>query len=432
VIRIEALRVHAGEFTLAVDDLTVETGEYLIVLGPTASGKTLLLESLAGLRSLHRGRVWFDERDVTRDPPERRRAGLVYQDYALFPHLTVADNVGFGLERSHAAGLKRSAGGGGGERAGGKPAGATPDGAAPGGAAPFSRTRQQTIEALTGMLGITHLLERYPEGLSGGEKQRVALARALAVEPRLLLLDEPLSALDGPTRLELRRELKRIHRELGTTVIHVTHDLDEAMALGDRMAVLVRGSLRQVGTPTEVTRHPADREIAALAGIPNVFDVEETSLAAGGRGVRARLRGGCELLADLSPGPAAQGPLAAVVRAEEIEITPGGRDGSDGPVADDGSVDGADGRVDGVAAGNRLRGVITAVQLQSGHALVEVRVDPVDAAGGAETGGGAELPVFTVDVLRPQVERLGLEPGLQVGLYFAGKAVHLCRAGAGR
>jgi len=427
VIRIEALRVRAGEFTLAVDDLTVETGEYLIVLGPTASGKTLLLESLAGLRRLHGGRVWLDERDVTGDPPEKRRAGLVYQDYALFPHLTVADNVGFGLERSHAADLKRATGGGGSERAGGKPAGATPDGAAP-----PSRTRRQTIEALTGMLGITHLLERYPEGLSGGEKQRVALARALAVEPRLLLLDEPLSALDGPTRLELRRELKRIHRELGTTVIHVTHDLDEAMALGERMAVLVRGSLRQVGTPTEVTRHPADREIAALAGIPNVFDVEETSLVAGGRGVRARLRGGCELLADLSPGPAAQGPLAAVVRAEEIEITPGWSHGVDGLADGGGLVDGADGRVDGAAAGNRLRGVIATVQLQSVHALVEVRVDPVDAAGGAETGGCAEPPVFTVDVLRPQVEKLGLEPGLRVGLYFAGTAVHLCRAGAGR
>jgi molybdate transport system ATP-binding protein len=374
VIRIEGLLVRAGDFALTVEDLTVSPGEYLIVLGPTASGKTLLLESVAGLRRLHAGRVWFGARDVTAEPPERRKAGLVYQDYALFPHLTVAGNIGFGLKKGGPTGARA--------------------------AVVRGRAGNVRVRELASLLHIDHLLDRYPEGLSGGEQQRVALARALAIEPQLLLLDEPLSALDGPTRLELRRELKRLHRELGATVIHVTHDLDEAMALGQSMAVLMRGRLCQVGTPDDVTRHPADREIAALVGITNVFAVDEVHAAGEGLGVRVRLGGGQELIVDTPARAFPPGPLFAVVRAEEIDIAPAA-----------------------AARDNVLSGIIRTVQLQSVHALVEVEVVPV---------GSADPPVFTVDVLRPQVDKLRLEPGLQVRLGFTRSAVHLCGAGAGR
>lgn len=377
MIRVEGLQVRAGDFKLDVDHLSVSPGEYLIVLGPTASGKTVLLESVAGLRRLHAGRVWFGSRDVTAEPPERRKAGLVYQDYALFPHLTVAGNIGFGLRN--------------GGRAGVRPAGAT--------ARARGRAGNDRVRELASLLHIDHLLDRYPQGLSGGEQQRVALARALAIEPQLLLLDEPLSALDGPTRLELRRELRRLHGELGTTVIHVTHDLDEAMALGQNMAVLMRGRLRQVGTPDDVTRHPADREIAALVGITNVFAVDEAFAAGEGLGGRVRLRSGQELAVDTPAGAVPPGPLFAVVRAEEIDIAQ-------------------------AAAGqdNVLGGIIKTVQLQSAHAVVEVEV---------MSAGGGEPPIFTVDVLRPQVDRMRLEPGLRVCLGFAGSAVHLCGAGTG-
>ncbi len=403
MIRIEGLRLRAGDFTLSVEELAVERGEYLIVLGPTASGKTLLLESLAGLRRLQSGVIWFDGRDVTSEPPERRRAGLVYQDYALFPHLTVAGNIGFGLHRDT-------------------------------GAAPSRRDR---VERLACLLGIGGLLERYPDGLSGGEQQRVALARALAIEPELLLLDEPLSALDGPTRLELRRELKRLHGELGTTVVHVTHDLDEAMGLGGRMAVLMRGEFRQVGTPAEVTRCPVDREIAALVGIPNVFEVQGAPTEAPEGGCTVRLRSGHRLLVDASSGGATRvlgpPPWCVVVRAEEIDLVssadPAGANGRGSSPADTAECG---------SGWNHLSGVVASVQMQSVHALVEVRLSPV--AGMADTAGaeanttapavaeaGAEPPVFMVEVLRPQVERLGLAPGLPVRIGFESRAAHFCR-----
>jgi ABC-type Fe3+/spermidine/putrescine transport system ATPase subunit len=379
MIRLEGLKVRAGDFTLDVDELAVAPGEYLMVLGPTASGKTLLLESIAGLRALQAGHVWFGPRDVTGEPPERRKAGLVYQDYALFPHLTVAANVGFGLPRE---------------------------------------ARPERVAALARLVGIGGLLDRYPEGLSGGEKQRVALARALAVEPELLLLDEPLSALDGPTRLELRRELKRLHGELGATVIHVTHDLDEAMALGDRMAVLVGGALRQVGTTGDVTRRPADRQVAALVGITNVFEVEAVTTDEG-LGTRARLRSGHRLVVDAQD---KVGPVSrfAVVRAEEIEIEPS-------PPASAAAREA--GGADWAGDGNRLDGIVRAVHMQSVHAVVEVELLP--ALEAAPSATAAPPALFSVDVLRPQVGRLGLEPGVHVRLDFASSAVHLCGEGTG-
>jgi len=386
MIRLEALRVRAGDFSLAIDDLSIAPGEYVMVLGPTASGKTVLLETIAGLRRPQAGRVWFGDREVTSEAPEGRGTGLVYQDYALFPHLTVAENISFGLT------WRRS-----------------------------QRNQGSRVSELAAMLGIGGLLKRYPEGLSGGERQRVALARALAIEPEVLLLDEPLSALDGPTRTDLQRQLAQIHRDLGATVMHVTHDLDEALALGDRMAVLMDGRLSQVGVPEYVTRHPADTDVARLVGLANVFAV--ASLTPGGRvsaggsgdgGVLVRLANGTELLVEESAAPAARpaASLYAAIPAEEIELTP--LETASGLTA------GASWESGDRAGANVINGVTTSVRVQSVHAVIEVEArSPVS--------GAAPLTVV-VHVLRPEVEKMGIRPGLQVGLRIPVAAVHICRA----
>lgn len=381
MIRIEGLRVRAGGFRLAIDELTVATGEYLMVLGPTASGKTMLLEAIAGLRRLEAGRVWFGSAEVTEEPPERRRVGLVYQDYALFPHLTVEENIGFGLGR---------------------------------------RDRERVTE-LASLLGIRQLLTRYPEGLSGGEQQRVALARALAVEPELLLLDEPLSALDGPTRLELQRELKRLHGDLGATVVQVTHDLDEATSLGDRMAVLIAGQLRQVGSPDEVIRLPADAQVAALVGIGNIFPVAEVRDAADGWHRLVRLETGHELLAHGTagecPAHAARG-LWAAVRGEEIGVEAAVERAAEQTVFRPGGSDDSHNAGDGpMEQVNVLAGIVRAVQLQSVQALIEVEVP--------SRAGTAPL-VVSVNVLRPQASRMELAAGSPVVLRIPARALHMC------
>lgn len=237
-LQIQNLYVDLKEFHLRGLDLEVATGEYFVVLGPTGAGKTVLLETIAGLFQPHRGSVLLDGVDITATPPEDRRIGFVYQDYALFPHLDVADNIAFGLklrQRLERQGVERR------------------------------------VTEISQMLSIHHLLHRSISTLSGGERQRVALARALTVEPRILLLDEPLSALDPETREGLQRELSRIHRELNTTALHVTHDFEEAVALADRIAVVHQGRIVQVGTPEDIFRRPANEFVARFVGVRNIF-----------------------------------------------------------------------------------------------------------------------------------------------------------------
>ncbi|WP_292519040.1 ABC transporter ATP-binding protein [Methanoculleus sp.] len=237
MLSIRDLSLSLGEFFLAGVDLTVADGEYFIVLGPTGAGKTILLETIAGIYAPDTGTITLDGRDITRTDPKDRGIGMVYQDYMLFPHLTVAANIGFGL-------LQR---------------GVDP-----------ARIREAVREAAD-LLGIGHLLDRTPGTLSGGEQQRAAIARALVLRPRVLLLDEPLSALDAVTRDRLRKELRAVHRATNTTVVHITHHFEDIFALADRVAVMQDGKVVQTGTPDEVFRKPATEFVAAFTGMENVY-----------------------------------------------------------------------------------------------------------------------------------------------------------------
>jgi ABC-type sulfate/molybdate transport systems ATPase subunit len=227
-LELEQLEVRAGDFHLGPISLAVDEGEYLVVLGPTGAGKTVTLETIAGLRTADAGLILMDGRDVARAAPELRRIGFLYQDSLLFPHLSVRENVAYGAHR-----LPRA-------------------------------QRADAIARLTRLLQIDSVIGRVPRGLSGGERQRVALARALAGKPVILLLDEPMASLDPNSRLELRQTLLRLHRELGTTTVHVTHDFAEALALADRVAIMIEGKLLQVGAPREVFSKPDSAAIASF------------------------------------------------------------------------------------------------------------------------------------------------------------------------
>jgi len=237
MIRIENVSKDLGEFKLDGATLQIDEGEYFIILGPTGAGKTILIETIAGIYRPDSGRVFLNGTDVTDILPKDRQISMVYQDYMLFPHLTVAGNIGFGLRQKKIA---------------------------------KSEIIAKTDE-IAELLGVSHLLNRYPGTLSGGEKQRIAIARAVVTEPEVLLLDEPLSALDSRTTERLQGELARIHEITGTTTIHVTHSFGEAFALGDRIAVMCGGRIIQVGAPDDVFRRPNSEFIADFVGVENLF-----------------------------------------------------------------------------------------------------------------------------------------------------------------
>ena len=213
-------------------ELTIADGEFFALLGPSGCGKTTILRTVAGLEQATAGTVAIGGADVTRLPPGRRDVAMVFQDYALFPHMTVTDNVAYPLR------IRR---------------------------VPTAERRAKAAET-AGQLGLTKQLDRRPGQLSGGQQQRVALARAMACHPKVFLFDEPLSNLDARMRLEARTFLKRLQRELAVTTVFVTHDQAEALALADRIAVLSDGRVRQVGTPTEVYRRPANTFVASFIG----------------------------------------------------------------------------------------------------------------------------------------------------------------------
>jgi ABC-type Fe3+/spermidine/putrescine transport system ATPase subunit len=240
MIDIKNLSLHLGEFYLKDINLSIRDGEYFVVLGPTGAGKTVLMECIAGLHRIRTGEIWFGRTEVTQLVPEERNVGYVPQDYVIFPFLNVFDNIAFGLKQARYA----------------------------------ASEIKERANRLAELMGISQLLRRDTRSLSGGEKQRVALARALAPRPGILLLDEPLGALDLRTAKYLRLELRRIHRELGLTTIHITHDLMEALEMADRVAVIQNGQVEQVAGPEEMLFYPEGEKVADFIGAPNILDCD--------------------------------------------------------------------------------------------------------------------------------------------------------------
>ena len=288
MIRLENLHVRVGAFDLCEISFEVPRGGYALIIGPTGSGKTTLLEAVAGHARLLAGRVFMHDDDVTHLPPERRGLGFVYQQYHLFPHLSVRENIGYGLRGSH-----------------GRPA------------TPRPETR---VADLADMLAIGPLLDRPVRGLSGGEQQRVALARALAPKPSILLLDEPFAAVDPATRQVLRRELRELHEREGITTLQVTHDFDEALRLGDLVAVLSEGRIAQSGTPEQVFRYPNTAFVARFVGTGNVIagTVDRIDPPSEPGPFRARFTGGSLTLDVVAE---REGPMHAVIRPEDIVLS---------------------------------------------------------------------------------------------------------------
>jgi iron(III) transport system ATP-binding protein len=265
-------------------NLDVEAGGFTCLIGPSGCGKTTLLRMLAGLEAQTSGSIEIDGRDVSARPPAERGVGMVFQSYALFPNMTAADNIAFGLRRA-------------------------------------SRIeRQARVKALLATVGLEGYGARLPRELSGGQQQRIAIARALATDPRILLLDEPLSALDPLIREQLRGELKAMQRRLGVTTVMVTHDQAEALAVADRIAVMRAGRIAQVGAPADVYDRPADAFVAGFVGAANLISAEVAGPAT------LKLWGSTPLAADTT-GHRLGAKVTAVVRPEAVRLAADGEPG---------------------------------------------------------------------------------------------------------
>lgn len=273
---------------IAVDGISLEVsaGEFVTLLGGSGSGKTTTLMLIAGFYTPDEGKVWVSNNDVTEIPVYRRDLGLVYQHYALFPHMTVAKNVAFPLEMRH-------------------------------------RSKAETGQSVARMLDLMRLSDfqdRLPSQLSGGQQQRVALARALVYEPPLLLMDEPLGALDKKLRDEMQLEIKSIQKRLGTTTIYVTHDQEEALTLSDRIVIMNRGRIEQIGLPQDLYERPRTRFVAEFMGATNCLSATAVSTAADRRAV-VRLIGGATLTVHGSPAINPGAAVLVVVRPERVRIS---------------------------------------------------------------------------------------------------------------
>jgi iron(III) transport system ATP-binding protein len=334
--------------------LTVAEGEFVCFLGPSGCGKTTLLRIVAGLERQNLGRVRMRGRDVSMLRPAERDCGIVFQSYALFPNLTVARNVAYGLETRRAA----------------------------------RALVQARVDELLDLVHLRAHAQRYPAQLSGGEQQRVALARALAPSPSLLLLDEPLSALDARVRLGLRHEIKALQRRLGITTIMVTHDQEEALTMADRIVVMNHGVVEQVGTPVEIYTEPASLFVARFVGQMNLLE------AVAARDGRARA-GALELRHRSGVAPAPGTRVVLGIRPEEIGV---------GPAAS-----ALPNRVVTRVCGVQFLGAFTRLALaQPGDAEPTLVCDlPAGAVGDLGVKEGAELPV----TLRPEAIRVFTAPG---------------------
>jgi putrescine transport system ATP-binding protein len=279
-LAITGLSVRYGDWlALNALDLSIGQGELFVLLGGSGSGKTTLLRTLAGFLQPSSGRIMLGGRDITALPPHRRPVNTMFQSYALFPHMSVAANVGFGLRRQGLRGAELAA----------------------------------RVRELLALVQMEAFADRRPDALSGGQRQRVALARSLAPRPDLLLLDEPLSALDRSLREATRAELVRVQRQLGTTFVVVTHDQDEALSMATRIGLLEKGRLAQIGTPTEIYERPASRSVASFMGAANILPATITAPG-------AVTLTGLPLTLELPTG-SVQGPVHVALRPERLRLS---------------------------------------------------------------------------------------------------------------
>jgi multiple sugar transport system ATP-binding protein len=265
---VAATRMYSGNDKPAVDglDLDIADGEFMVLVGPSGSGKTTALRMLAGLEEIDAGAVFIGDRDVSDEPPKRRDVAMVFQNYALYPYLTVAANIGFPLRIAKVP----------------------------------KRDREARVKEVAKLLGLTEYLERKPAQLSGGQRQRVAMGRAIVRIPSVFLMDEPLSNLDAKLRVQMRADIAALQADFGVTTVYVTHDQAEAMTLGHRVAVLHEGKLQQVGPPRELYERPANLFVAGFIGSPSMnflpqngkvagFRPEHVDIAGDGEGIAARV-----------------------------------------------------------------------------------------------------------------------------------------------
>ena len=346
MIELKNVQVKVAGFLLEHINLVVPKGEYTVILGPTGAGKTVLLESIAGLHALQQGAILLEGKDVTASVPEERGISIVYQDYVLFPHLTVRENIIFGLRVRHTAKLKIN----------------------------------EALEWMCGLFEIRPLLKRLPATLSGGERQRVALARALITKPEILLLDEPLSALDAESREDMRAQLKNTHEKLNITTLHVTHDFEEAMSLADNIVVINQGMIVQVGKPSEIFYHPLSEFVARFTMARNIFTGKIVSQDKQGKVFRSD---GLEILSSSDKNTA----VYAVIRPEMISVA------LEKQISND----------------NSFPGIIKSIVDKGANILVAVDC----------------LPQFECLLPRQQFEKMALVVGNQVHISFLPSSVHL-------
>ena len=347
MLEVKNLSAKRGDFFLKDVSLTVLDGEYFVLLGPTGAGKTVLLESITGITGIRGGQIWIDGKDVTSLNVQERNIGFAYQKYTLYRHLPVRDNISFGLMWRYKS----------------------------------QKDIDEAVDRVIELLNLQNLLDKRPWALSGGESQKICLARAIAIRPDLLILDEPLGSVDPESREFTERELKDTHNRLGLTTIHVTHDFEEAIALGDRIAVMIGGSIIQVGTPDEVFRHPNSEAVARFLMTRNIFDGEVQD---GPDGQSVFYLDGRKLAVTTT----LRGKRHASVRPEDITILP------DPPDSDTLS---------------SLQGTITRISDRGPIAYVWVDVPPE----------------FTCLVLRPSLEEMGLEEGQQITIKLNTPAVNV-------
>lgn len=343
-LEIRNLTKSFGTFRALRDiDLDVEAGEFVCFLGPSGCGKTTLLRAIAGLDRQDGGSIFQNGRDISALPVVARDFGIVFQSYALFPNLTASDNIGYGLAR-------------------------------------LAKTeRRRRVQELVDLIGLGDHAHKYPAALSGGQQQRVALARALAPSPGLLLLDEPLSALDAQVRLYLRDQLRDLQIRLGVTTIMVTHDQEEAIAVADRIVVMNRGAIEQVGRPEEIYARPANRFVAEFLGDTNVLD----GLVLPDGGVRI---GRAELAVGRSGSAVPGDRVVLCIRPSDLVLSPAGVDG--------------------------MEGTVQMVEFRGGQFRATVFADSLETALRAE-------------ISRAQRDALGLAPGSRVSLSFPEESASL-------